>query len=128
VTKSATIQARSSVREKTCTTATCPRGRRRAVQWAARPIFRDPIGLLGLASDVDAPRTPGGEQLVGVHFVGPPEEVLLRLVGGRPVDRAPIGAVPIGLDLLAALECVTPSLSGFCDRTLFVTPRHRYGV
>jgi hypothetical protein len=83
---------------------------------------------LGLAPDVDAPRTPGREQLVGVDFVGPPEEVLLRLVGGRPVDRASIGAVPFGVDLLAALECVTPSLSGFCDGTLFVTTRHYYGV
>jgi hypothetical protein len=94
------------------------------VQWAARPIFRGPTGLLGLAPDVDAPRTPRREQLVGVDFVGPAEEVLLRLVGGRPIDSTAVGAVPFGLNLLAALECVTPSLSGFCDRTLFVTARH----
>jgi hypothetical protein len=36
--------------------------------------------------------------------------------------------MPFGLDLLAALECVTPSLSGFCDRTFFVTARHHYAV
>jgi hypothetical protein len=36
--------------------------------------------------------------------------------------------VPLGVDLLAAFEGVTPGLSGFCDRTLFVTARHHYGV
>ena len=42
-----------------------------------------------LAQNGDTPGAPGLEELVRIDLVRPAEEVLLRLVVGRAVDRAP---------------------------------------
>src|SRR5581483_2733434 len=49
------------------------------------------------------PRAAGGEQLLGVDLVGPADEVLLRVVLGRAVDRAPLARL-LPLQMVAALE------------------------
>src|SRR5204863_4911142 len=45
-----------------------------------------PIRLHGSADHGDAPRLPGGEELVGIDLVAPAQEVPLGLVVGRAVD------------------------------------------
>lgn len=46
----------------------------------------------------DAPRAARREQLLGIDLVGPPEEVLLRVVGGRAVDRTALGLAPFRIE------------------------------
>ena len=94
------------------------------MQWAGRPIFEVPTGLCRAPPHRDSPRLAGREQLIRVDLVGPAEEVLLRVPGGRPVHRAAVGLVAFGLDRFAPFQRVAARLRRLCDRPFLVTARH----
>src|SRR5918999_3574210 len=60
------------------------------------------LARLGAAHDREAPRLPGGEELVGVDVVAPAEEVLGGVIGRRAVHRLAGGRLGSGVVALGA--------------------------
>ena len=75
-------------------------------------------------ADGDAPGRAALEEVVRVDLVRPAEEVRLRVVRGRAVDRRTVLRRRHGVDRLASLDRIEPRLRLLGDGPFLVTARH----